>query len=133
MGIYEYAEDIVQEAYIKVLSYDKTINEAYFFFTLRSLAMELHKKNKNIIKVEVEENTKTTLEDIDFKSIKNIYNFINTFKWYDRMLFLLYIDNDYSIRDIAAKTGIGFMSIYNTIKNCKIKIRKWVEKENIQV
>lgn len=122
-----YAEDIVQEAYLKVNG--KDINEAYFYWTLRSLTMDLHRKK--VIKVEIEENQITTESDFDFSNIENYYKIIDTFEWYDKKLFLLYIDNDFSIRDLAKETGIGFMSIYNTIKNCKQKLKLWAEKESL--
>ena len=49
-GELTYAEDIVQEAYIKILYKNKEINEAYFYYTLRSLTADLSRVK--IIKVE---------------------------------------------------------------------------------
>ena len=61
-----YAEDVVQEAYLKV--YGKEINEAYFYFTLRSLTADLHRlKNKSILSTEIE--IKDDSEDINLSLI----------------------------------------------------------------
>lgn len=128
-GEYRYAEDIVQEAYIKV--YDKTINEAYFYFTLRSMTMDLHRKRVEILPITKEIEYKISLvEEIDLIDLTQPYNdFIDTWEWYDKMLFRLWVDSGVSMREIARRTNIGFMSVYNTIKNCKEKIKKW-EEEN---
>ena len=58
-GEVNYAEDVVQEAYIKV--YGKDINEAYFYYTLRSLTMDLH--SKKVVKVEVTQDIEYSLRE----------------------------------------------------------------------
>lgn len=127
-----YAEDVVQEAYIKV--YGKDINEAYFYWTLRSLTMDLHRKK--VDKTEVTKEVEYSLREDDFEDIIDLANYykdyIESWEWYDKMLFMLWVDSGVSMRELARRTNIGFMSVYNTIKNCKEKIRKW-EKENQKV
>ena len=44
--------------------------------------------------------------------------------WYNRKLFKLYSTTDLSIRKIAANTSISWVSIYNTLKNCKKDIKE---------
>lgn len=128
-GEKHYAEDVVQEAYIKI--YGKDINEAYFYFTLRSMTMDLHRKK--VEKVEITKEIEYSLieEDDEFiiELAKPYQDYIETWEWYDKKLFMLWIESGVSMREIARRTNIGFMSVYNTIKNCKEKIKKW-EKEN---
>jgi len=128
-GELRYAEDIVQEAYIKV--FQKDINEAYFYFTLRSLTMDLHRKKIEMLPITKEvEYEMSLVEEIDLIDLTQPYNdFIDTWEWYDKMLFRLWVESGVSMREIARRTNIGFMSVYNTIKNCKEKIKSW-EKEN---
>ena len=128
-GEWRYAEDIVQEAYIKVNG--KNINEAYFYFTLRSLTMDLHRKKVEMLPITKEIEYEISLvEEIDLIDLTQPYNdLIDTWEWYDKMLFRLWVDSGVSMREIARRTNIGFMSVYNTIKNCKEKIKQW-EKEN---
>lgn len=129
-GEKNYAEDIVQEAYIKV--YGKDINFAYFYFTLRSLTMELHKKK--IDKIEITEDIEFTLKEDTYQEelndfIKPYIDFINTWNWYDKKMYLLYINNNVSMRKMAKDSGISLMNIFQTIQRCKKRIKEW-QKEN---
>jgi DNA-directed RNA polymerase specialized sigma24 family protein len=116
-GEYRYAEDIVQEAYLKL--FDKDINEAYFYFTLRSLTMDLHRKKVEMLPISQEiEYDISMVEEISLVELTQPYNdFIDTWEWYDKMLFMLWVESGVSMREIARRTNIGFMSVYNTIKN----------------
>jgi DNA-directed RNA polymerase specialized sigma24 family protein len=131
-GEINYAEDIVHEAYIKVIDLDKVINEAYFYYTLRSLTMNLH--NKKIIKVEITNDIEQLLvEPEDFEYIYElatpILEFIKTWDSYEQILFMLWVNKQISMRKMARESGISFTSIYNTITNCKKRIIQW-QKEN---
>jgi hypothetical protein len=137
-GEVNYAEDIVHEAYIKVLLLEKPINEAYFYFTLRSLTMNLH--NKKVIKVEITKDIEYLLLDLQDNSendnfildlAKPILDFIQTWEDYDRMLFMVWVNKGISMRRIARESGIPFRSIYHTIRNCKAKLILW-QKENLK-
>jgi hypothetical protein len=127
-----YAEDIVQEAYIKILDLNKEINEAYFYYTLRSLTMNLH--SKKIIKIEITKEIEYLLiesqEDNAILEItKPYYDYIATWDYYDQMLFSIYLKKGISMRKMSRESGISFTSIYNTIRNCKNKLKQWA-KEN---
>jgi hypothetical protein len=131
-GEVTYAEDIVQEAYIKILDLNKEINEAYFYYTLRSLTMNLH--SKKIIKIEITKEIEYLLiesqEDNAILEItKPYYDYIATWDYYDQMLFSIYLKKGISMRKMSRESGISFTSIYNTIRNCKNKLKQWA-KEN---
>ena len=131
-GELTYAEDIVQEAYIKILEMDKNINEAYFYYTIRSLTMNLH--SKKIIKVEFTKEieyliTEYDSEDLIIESTKPYFDYISTWDYYDQMLFSVYLKKGISMRKMSRESGISFTSIYNTIRNCKNKLQLWA-KEN---
>jgi predicted DNA-binding protein YlxM (UPF0122 family) len=49
---------------------------------------------------------------------------IATWHYYDQMLFEVYKNTDLSIRDISKETTISVSSIFNTLKNCKNKLKK---------
>jgi hypothetical protein len=119
-----FAEDIVMEAYIYI-DKKENVNNNYFWSLLRSLTMNLHRqKNKHQLS-ELDENI--VIFDEEYKEKPNkgyILEFIDTWYWYDRKLYLL-VKNGYSMRKIARETGIGFNSIYNTIKNCEQKIKDY--------
>jgi DNA-directed RNA polymerase specialized sigma24 family protein len=129
-GEKNYAEDIVQEAYIRV--HGKTINEAYFYFTLRSLTMDLHRKK--VDKIEITQEIEYSLKEDNYQEevtefVKPYLDFINTWDWYDKKMYLIYITNNVSMRKMAKESGIPLMNIFQTIQRCKLKIKLW-QKEN---
>jgi RNA polymerase sigma factor (sigma-70 family) len=124
-GITDFAEDVVQEAYLKCLE-KESINEAYFYLTLRSLAMDLHRKQKQIIKVSIDEvNIQTEIEQQN-----EILDIVKDFHWFDKEVFFLYYDNKMSMRKISEETGISLSTIFQTITKCKLKIKyEWQKEE----
>lgn len=48
---------------------------------------------------------------------------INTWHWYDEMMFKYYRDNEWSFREASEQTGIGYVSIFRTIKHCKQRLK----------
>lgn len=132
-GETNYAEDIVQEAYLKLLGRD--INEAYFYFTLRSMTMDLHRKK--IEKVELTKDIEYLLADskddnLTEEMAKPYFDFIDTWEWYDKRIYLLYVNQNVSLRKLAKETKIGLTSLYITIRNCKNKIKQWQDQKNKQ-
>ena len=125
-GITDYAEDVVQEAYIKCLEKER-VNESYFFLTLRSLAMDLHRKQKKIIKVSIDE--VNIISEIEQQN--EVLEIVNDFHWFDKEIFFLYYDNKMPMRKIAKETGISLKTIFTTIQKCNTKIKKeWVDQKN---
>ena len=49
---------------------------------------------------------------------------MENFNWYDRKLWKLYSQTDMSIRKIAAETTISWVSIFNSLKNIKNKLKE---------
>jgi DNA-directed RNA polymerase specialized sigma24 family protein len=131
-GEKQYAQDIVQEAYIKVINLNKEINFAYFYFTLRSLTMDLHRKK--VDKIEITQEIEYSLKEDNYQEevsefVKPYMDFINTWDWYDKKMYLIYITNNVSMRKMAKESGIPLMNIFQTIQRCKLKLKLW-QKEN---
>ena len=69
-------------------------------------------------------------EKIDLQMIEKKYNIIvnkvnteiESWHWYDQMLFVHYVESGKSIRTLAEETNISRDSIFQTLKNCKLKI-----------
>lgn len=117
-GATDDAEDFIQDTFIKLIDYNY-VNESLFYFALRNII--LNAKRQEGRKIEV-----IKQESLD---IEKIYQHIDTFSFYDRKLYLLYIESKMSIREIAKQTGIDYSSIFRTIKNCNKKLRRFVELE----
>jgi len=139
-GEYNYAEDIVQESYIRLIKYatpqniikNNKVSRGYMFFTLRSLYFQYYNSKRKIQKVSIddEENflqiaDETNLEEHEaFNRVCTLIDEVaEDWTWYDRKLFKLYRDTDLSIRKIAAETNISWVSIFNTLKNCKTDVQ----------
>ena len=55
--------------------------------------------------------------------IKKIDSEVETWHWYDQMLFNLYRESGKSIRKLSEETRISTSSIFQTLKYCKNEIR----------
>jgi len=140
-GEYDYAEDLVQEAYIILYKYadenkiitNGIVSRGYMFFTLRSLYFQYYNSKRKVDKVSIDDE-EFTLQIEDETDIEEqlafnkicilIDNHIEKWHWYEKKLFTLYRDSDLSIRGIADKTNISWVSIFNTLKNAKDEIRE---------
>ena len=134
-------EDIVQEMYIKVhtlinggldISYDQDINHFYIYRILRSLFIDLCRKEAKVTKVNIdylerfiEEEEVQEYKDIEGK-MKELDSLLDKVYWYDKKVFDL-ISEGMSIAELSKKSGISYYSLYNTYKNVKSLI-----KNNIQ-
>ena len=138
---YQYCEDIVQTMYLKVhtlinsgtdISYGDDINHFYIYRILRSLFIDLCRKEAKITKVNIdflekyiEEEDIKEYKDIEGK-MKELDNLLDKVYWYDKKVFDL-ISEGMSIAELSKKSGISYYSLYNTYKNVKSLI-----KNNIQ-
>lgn len=136
------AEDIVQEAYIKInkliekgldISYGEEINYFYVYKTLKTLYGDLLRQNKKIKKVDIDALNKYIIEeeeqvkDIDVsKKMQELNNILDSIYWYDRKVFEI-ISSGVTIAELSRKTNITYASLYNTYRNVKNII-----KNNIQ-
>lgn len=139
-GEYDYAEDLVQEMYILVWKYGSKekiirggkVSRGYIFITLRNLYYQYFNSKKKIEKISID-NQETTLqipynsqmdEEVAFYKICTMIDEeVNTWHWYDSKLWKLYSQTDMSIRKIASETNISWVSIWNSLKNYKLKIK----------
>ncbi len=134
-------EDIVQEMYLKVhtlikkgidISYDDDINHFYIYRILRSLFIDLCRKEKKITKVNieylerfVEEEEATNDKDILGK-MQQLNNLLDKVYWYDKKVFDL-VSDGMSIAELSKKSGISYYSLYNTYKNIKSLIKQEIK------
>ena len=134
-------EDIVQEMYLKVhtlisngtdISYGDEINHFYIYRILRSLFIDLCRKEAKITKVNVEYLEKFIQEEevIQYKDIegkmKELDSVLDKIYWYDKKVFDL-ISGGMSIAELSKNSGISYYSLYNTYKNIKNIIKENIE------
>ena len=134
-------EDIVQEMYLKAhtlisngtdISYGHEINHFYIYRILRSLFIDLCRKEAKITKVNIEYLEKFVQEEEvkEYKDIegkmKELDTVLDSVYWYDKKVFDL-ISNGMSIAELSKKTNISYYSLYNTYKNVKTLIKENID------
>jgi len=126
------SQDIVQEMYFKVqkrlekgtdIQYNEDdINYYYIFKVLRSLFLDLKRKESKVKIVELGEIENCEL-DINYEdAYEAVTEEINTLFWYDRKVYEI-IDNGKSISELSRQTNISYYSLYNTYKKVKNKLK----------
>ena len=145
-GEHQYHHDIVQEAYLALYKYttpekiihNGKVSEGYMYFTLRTITYQFYNAKTKIQKVSLDDDenilqlvAEDNIEEQEafHKICTLIDQEMESWSWYNRKLTELYRDTDMSIRKIAAATNISFVSIFNTLKNCKNEIKNKLQEE----
>ena len=129
----ETAKDLTQEMYIKIqlkiendkldISYNDEINYYYIFKTLRTMFIDLVRKNKNVTIIRNYYRDGKADSFIDYQGKWDlIQKELEDCYWYDRKVFEL-INGGYSIAELSRKSGIPYYSLYNTYNKIKEKIK----------
>ena len=129
------AEDITQEMYIKIqlklekgldIMYNDEINYYYIFKTLKTLFLDLKRKESKVQIIELE-NVRNHLSDFDCENYDEVYaeiqNELNNMYWYDKKIYQI-IEGGESIAQLSRKSGIPYYSLYNTYKKVVQKLKK---------
>jgi len=126
------SEDLVSEMYIKMqiklekgldISYEDEINYYYVFKTLRTLFLDLKRKEKNIKYQEIDD-SEFVSHDANYDSTYiDIQDELDKQYWYDKKIFEI-INEGMSIASLSRKTGIRYYSLYNTYTKVKEKLKR---------
>jgi len=122
------ADDIVQDMYIKFSNYNKSLNEYYVFFALKSIFLDYLRKEKT--KVELNENL-CNFDEYDFEQdkIKELaLEKVKQLPYFEKEL--LTVTQEISQRQLARETDISFIVINQTIKRTKQQL--WEELKKIK-
>lgn len=140
------AEDLVQEMYLKIdslikrgidITYKDEINYFYIYKTLKSLFLDLKRKETKYKKISLDTDfikdihlvlekyaqNKEAGKEIDIViKMKKLNEILENLYWYDRKIFDL-ISNGMSIQELSNQTKISYYSLYNTYRNVKKHIK----------
>ena len=145
INVRNYAEDYVQEAYLRLSRYDnlydKVVNskgkvsKGYMFFCLRSIILNDIKKKSNInfsflgSQYDFEEKYNWIDEGVDpfipacSRLEDKMYEVLKReAKWFDYELFKKYLKTGKSFKTLAQESRLGVRTIYLSVKRCKLLI-----------
>jgi len=131
-GVKDYAEDVVQEMYVRVLkyirqgkdlSYDDDINYFYIYQMLRHMCINLKIKKGKIIVINIDDylnNIKryNTIEQNIAKKYEKINKKLDSMFWYDAQVYRI-IEGGTSIKELSEKSKISYYSLYRTYNKVK--------------
>lgn len=143
--VFNYAEDFVQEAYLKLSRYDDLFNKivsdkgkvskGYMFFVLRSIILNSIKKKSNLKYKHlgsqydfeekynwIDEGQDPGVVSLEALEIKMYQIIKDNASWFDYELFKTYLTTGKSFRTIANESKIGIRTIYLSIKRSKLLI-----------
>ena len=135
------AQDITQEMYIKIqlqvekgldIMYEDDINYYYIFKTLKTLFLDLKRKQKGIVMVNIDDEYVKSLgkavatEDVNFDSAyEDVKDELSKMYWWNRKVFEV-VNEGESIAEFSRKSKISYTILYNAYKKVKKKLTKLI-------
>ena len=149
LGEHFYAEDIVQEFYIKLMKYGKEEkvlkdgkpNMGYLYTILKNLFLNYQQEKQKVRKIDIDDNPIAVEYDYyqpnDSEKLEAaIIKEMNTWQYFDNGVFRVYTgiqdkhrEDAISMRAIAEGSNISTKTIFYTLKRCKAKIREKLKDE----
>ncbi len=144
-GAGNYAEDIVQEMYIRLnkyvenperIMYKNQPNKLFVWVTLRNMTRQFQNKKDlmvytgDMVEYDVAEEEFDRVQAEGFeKLIDKVWEVMEDLHWYDQKMFEVYHRTDMSMRDIEKETGISLFSIFDTLKNSKEYVKEKINED----
>ena len=149
---WSFAEDVVQDAYIKVHEYlskgvnidygAEDVNDFYFYMVLRSVFVNGMKKKGLDYYIYPDEitmdrylnNISAEYPDIEQEEghkrlIKGIFKEVNTWESYHQTLFVAYFTSGLSLDKLSEATGIGRSSLYNSVRKYREVVKDMFDED----
>lgn len=123
----DYANDLVQDMYLKLYNSDKKVNESYIYFVLRSIFLDEKRKQKEFT-IDYEIEIKQEEFDIEhFCEIELINEVVDKQPTYKKAI----VENAYDdgIMNFCRKSQISYTMVKKTQNNLKAEI--WQRKKNL--
>ena len=123
-----YIDDVINDFFINLLEkknlqkviIDGEINPGYSYIALRNLSFKHHKIEKRYTTIDEKQKQKddnlVLIDESIFLDLRNITE-------NDKILFLKYINEGYSLRQLAKKECISLHMTFKAIKNIKNKLK----------
>ena len=144
-GAGDYAEDIVQEMYIRLnryveepdrIMYKGEPNKLFVCVTLRNMVRNFQNKKDllvfsgDMVEYDKEEDAFDYGEAEAFERlIEKIWESTTELHWYDKKMFEIYHTTEMSMRDIEKETKISLYSKFDTLKKTKSYVREKIQED----
>ncbi len=144
-GAGDYAEDIVQEMYLRLhkyvddperIMYGDEPNKLFVWVTLRNLVRKHQSGNNRLIFVDeyhehesFSEEMHNEEDDMFEDFIDSVWDKAKEMYWFDYKMFELYHTTDMSMRDIEKETSISLRTIFTTLNKAKEYVRENLHEE----
>lgn len=152
MTVRNYAEDYVQEAYLRLMRYEdlydkvidsetEKVSKGYVFFVLRSIVINDIKKKSNldysfmgdeydmeekymlVEEFDAQRQAEDELEQKMFRLLdKAVADPTSDIEWFDSAVFKKYCTTRKSYKTISEESGVGNRTIYLSMKRCRLYI-----------
>lgn len=135
------AEDIVQEMYLRIHdsnSGEKAViknepNRAFVWVVLKNTFITYQKEKNRVQKVDIDELRHLAIDETEVqkhecisKIDQKLQNELSKWHTYDRELFKVHTLKNKSMREISKGANISLSSIFNTLKNCKTRLKETI-------
>lgn len=125
-GAGSYAEDIVQEFYLKAHKYleqGKSLNRAYCFSMIGCLVVDkVHRsKSADQLMAEVPDVIDDDAENAMEQKFDILEEVLQESHWYNRQVIGIIAQEGISVKELSRRTNIDVHSLYRTIKSVKKK------------
>lgn len=115
------ADDLVSEMYLKLSTVNKEVNEAYVYYTIKSLYVVYLKDEKRYCDIghagtSVDQEPETPSQSIELP---------DTLTWVEKQILLLRTER--SGRDIEKQYHINFQKVHRIEKRAKQKLEQWAK------
>ena len=130
-GAGNYAEDVVQEAYLRILESGKTCNDGYLYFTIRSIAMDIHRLNKKFPKVELFDMAEEDIDCFENLEYNDVEELLTNVHHSHRKVFYIYCKHIPSVRRMSQELNISQATLYKSIRLCQREIKQKIDELNI--
>ena len=133
----ELQEDLKQEMFIVICEmtedrFNDIFEKGYLkFFLVRTMLNMIKSDRSNFYKTFRNNYTEIEKDIVDerYENIEiNISETLGCLYWYDREIFSAYINNGKNIKALSRDIGIPYRSLFETIKNVRIKLKKKIRK-----
>jgi len=118
----------------RILDKEGEVNIVFMWIILKRVSLAHRKKRikktKQFIRLgdefEMSYNDDSENEEAFSIVMDRVENEMDTWHWYDKLLFETYVKDSRSMRGLSSDTHISLTSIFTTLKNCKERIRQSV-------